>query len=200
MDECCNVTSIPDRQRRVFRTVLAINVGMFLLESVTGILASSTALLADSMDMLGDAIVYGFSLFVVGRGTIWQARGAMLKGAIMAAFCIGVLSQAIFKALYGIAPTVEVMGVVGVLAFAANVACLWFLWEHRQDDINMRSAWVCSRNDVIGNVGVLLAALAVHVTGSPWPDIMIGLVIATVFGRSAIIVLREASRELQFSN
>jgi cation diffusion facilitator family transporter len=199
MDECCNVTSIPDRQRRVFRTVLTINAGMFLLELVAGILAYSTALLADSVDMLGDAIVYGFSLYVVGRGTIWHARGAMLKGGIMGAFGVGVLGQAIFKALYGIKPTVVVMGIVGVSAFLANVVCLWLLWQHRHDDINMRSAWVCSRNDVIGNVGVLLAAVAVHITGSPWPDIMMGLLIAAVFGRSAIVVIREASRELQFS-
>ncbi len=199
MDECCTVTPIAEQQRRVFRTVLGINLGMFFLESVAGILTFSTALLADSVDMLGDAIVYGFSLYVVGRVAAWQARAALLKGVIMAAFGIGVLAQVTFKIHQGLVPTAEVMGLVGTMALAANLLCLMLLWQRRGDDINMRSAWVCSRNDVIGNAGVLLAALAVRLTGSPWPDIAIGLLIAALFGRSAIAVIREASREFQFS-
>jgi len=130
----------------------------------------------------------------VGRGAVWQARAALLKGFIMATFWVGVLAQAAFKMFHGIAPTVEVMGIVGILALAANVLCLMLLWQRREDDINMRSAWVCSRNDVIGNMGVLVAAVAVHFTGSPWPDIAIGLLIAALFGRSAIAVIRDASR------
>lgn len=200
MDECCAVITISERQRRVFRTVLWINSCMFILEAVAGILVYSTALLADSVDMLGDAIVYGFSLYVVGRGSVWQARAALLKGVIMAAFGVGVLTQVAFKIVHGLVPTAEVMGVVGLMALAANLICLMLLWQRRGDDINMRSAWVCSRNDVIGNAGVLLAALAIRFTGSPWPDILIGLLIAALFGRSAIAVIREASREFQFSN
>lgn len=200
MDECCAVTTISGQQRRVFRTVLWINVCMFMLEAVAGILAYSTALLADSVDMLGDAIVYGFSLYVVGRGSVWQARVALLNGIIMAAFGVGVLAQVAVKIVHGLVPTAEVMGVVGLMALAANLLCLMFLWQHRDDDINMRSAWVCSRNDVIGNVGVLFAALAVRFTASPWPDVLIGLLIAALFGRSAIAVIREASREFQFTS
>lgn len=200
MDECCAVTSISERQRRVFRAVLWINVCMFILEAVAGILAYSTTLLADSVDMLGDAIVYGFSLYVVGRGAAWQARAALLKGIIMATFGVGVLAQVSFKIVHGLVPAAEVMGVVGIMALAANLLCLMLLWQRRGDDINMRSTWGCTRNDVIGNVGVLLAALAVRFTGSPWPDVLIGLLIAALFGRSAIAVIREASREFQFSN
>lgn len=200
MDECCKVMTISEQQRCVFRTVLWINIGMFLLEAWAGVLAHSTALLADSVDMLGDAIVYGFSLYVIGRGSVWEARAAMLKGVIMAAFGVGVLAHVVFKAVHGFMPTAEVMGVVGTIALVANLICLILLWQHRGDDLNMRSAWVCSRNDVIGNAGVLLAALAVYITASPWPDIVIGLMIATLFVRSAISIIREASRALIFSN
>ena len=194
MDECCEVREIPREQRRILQIVLLINAVMFLTESVAGVLAHSTALFADSLDMLGDAIVYGFSLYVIGRGIAWQARAALLKGLIMAAFGIGLLVQVAFKITRGVTPTVEVMGVVGTLAFAANLWCLALLWRRRGDDINMRSAWICSRNDVIGNVAVLVAAGAVAVTGSPWPDIVIGLLVASVFGRSAVQVVRDASR------
>ena len=195
MDECCKVTTISERQRDVVRAVLWINIGMFLLEATAGLLSHSTALLADSADMLGDAIVYGFSLYVIGRGSVWLGRAALLKGIMMGAFGIGVLAHVVFATVYGFVPIAEMMGVVGTMALATNLICLVLLWPHRSDDINMRSAWVCSRNDVVGNAGVLLAALAVYFTGSPWPDIVIGLVIATLFVRSAITIIHEASRE-----
>lgn len=197
MDACCAVIRVAEQQRRVFRTVLWINATMFLIEAVAGILSNSTALLADSVDMLGDAIIYGFSLYVVGRGAVWQGRAALLKGLIMGAFGVGVLVQVIFKVVHGLVPTAEVMGVVGVLALVANAYCLLLLWRHRGDDINMRSSWVCSRNDVIGNAGVLLAAIGVNLMGSAWPDIVIGLLVAGVFCRSAILILRDVRREFQ---
>jgi Co/Zn/Cd efflux system component len=196
VDDCCTVREIPRAHRRALHVVLWTNFGMFLVESASGVAAHSTALLADSIDMLGDAVVYGFSLYVIGRGIVWQARAAMLKGLIMAAFGAGVLAQVAWKIVGGLAPRAEVMSAVGGLALASNAFCLALLWQHRGDDINMRSAWVCSRNDVIGNVGVLMAAAAVGLTGSPWPDVAIGLLVAGVFGRSALQVLREASRTL----
>ena len=196
MDACCEVREIPREQRRVLLVVLWINAAMFLVESVAGVMARSTALFADSLDMLGDAIVYGVSLYVVGRGIAWQARAALLKGLIMAAFCVGLLVQVALKIAHGLTPVVEVMGVVGFMAFAANFVCLVLLWARRGDDVNMRSAWICSRNDVIGNAAVLVAAAAVAATGSPWPDIVIGLLLASVFGRSAVQVIREASRAI----
>lgn len=200
MDECCEVRDIPREQRRTLRIVLLVNAAMFLGESVAGLLAQSTALFADSIDMLGDAIVYGFSLYVISRGVVWQTRAALLKGVIMAAFAIGVLVQVAVKLAHGLSPAVEVMSAVGVVALVANLFCLTLLWRRRADDINMQSAWICSRNDVIGNAGVLVAAAAVAVTGSPWPDIFIGLLIAGVFGRSAIRVIRAASRVVATSH
>jgi Co/Zn/Cd efflux system component len=148
------------------------------------------------VDMLGDAIVYGFSLYVVGRGATWHARGALLKGFVMAAFGVGVLVEAALKISRGLVPTVELMSVVGILALGANATVLLFLSRHRADDINMRSAWLCSRNDVVANAAVVLAAGGVALTGSVWPDIVVGLGIAALFGASAVKVIQGARKEL----
>jgi Co/Zn/Cd efflux system component len=191
--DCCAITaSFTERQRGVLRIVLAINVAMFLAESTAGILAQSTALLADSVDMLGDAIVYGFSLHVVARGPVWQARGALLKGVLMAAFGTGVLVEALVKLVAGTVPVAPAMGATALLALAANVTCLALLWPRRADDVNMRSAWTCSLNDVAGNVGVMVAAAGVALTGASWPDIVVGVVIAALFMTSAVKVVRTA--------
>lgn len=198
MKDCCEFRAeVPEHQRRVLRIVLGINVALFLVELVAGLEAHSTALLADSMDMLGDAIVYGFSLYVLARGTIWQARAAFLKGAIMAAFGLGILVEVILKLLRGVVPAADLMGGIGLLALVGNAVCLALLWQRRADDINMRSAWMCSRNDVVANLGVLVAAGAVALTGSGWPDIVIGLIVASLFGSSALTVMRDARRSLQ---
>jgi cation diffusion facilitator family transporter len=196
--DCCEVApEVATRQRRVLRVVLAVNAAMFLVEFVAGLVAHSTALLADSVDMLGDALVYGFSLYVVGRGALWQARGALLKGAIMAGFGAGVLVEASLKLARGLVPAAALMSAAGVLALAANASVLLVLSRHRGDDINMRSAWLCSRNDVVANAAVLLAAGGVALTGSAWPDVLVGLGIAALFGTSAIEVIRRARRELR---
>lgn len=195
MTDCCEVTAdYTERQRRVLRLVLWINAVMFLAEATAGVLAHSTALLADSVDMLGDAIVYGFSLYVVARGAVWQARGALVKGVMMAAFGAGVLVEVALKVAAGVVPVAETMGVVGAMALAANVVCLALLWPRRADDVNMRSAWKCSLNDVAGNAGVLLAGAGVALTGRAWPDIAVGLLIAALFGTTAISVIRDARR------
>jgi cation diffusion facilitator family transporter len=200
MKDCCEVmTDVAVEQRRVLQTVLWINMVMFVVECGAGLLAESTALLADSVDMLGDAIVYGFSLYVVSRGRVWQARAALLKGMVMAVFGIGVLVEAALKVVRGSVPAADLMGGIGLLALAANVGCLVLLRRRRADDINMRSAWVCSRNDVLANGGVLLAAAGVFVTGSPWPDIAVGVLIAAMFATSALGVVWEARESLQRS-
>jgi cation diffusion facilitator family transporter len=200
MKMCCDIaTVVPERQRRTLQIVLWINVAMFLAELGAGLIAHSTALLADSVDMLGDALVYGFSLYVLGRGPRWQARGALLKGTVMATFGAGILAEAGLKLSRGLVPAAETMGIVGVLALAANGTCLYLLGRHRGDDINMRSAWLCSRNDVLANAGVLVAAGGVALTGSVWPDILVGFLIALVFGLSAVDVIRSACRDLRLA-
>jgi len=200
MKDCCEVRAdIPERQRRVLRVVLWINITMFLMECVAGVIANSTALVADSVDMLGDAIVYGFSLYVIARGTVWQTRAALLKGLIMAAFGLGVLVQVGVKLLTGLTPSAEIMGGIGLVALIANAICLALLWSRRTDDINMRSAWVCSLNDVGANVAVLVAGAAVALSGSGWPDILVGLLIASMFAVSAARVIGSATRHLRIA-
>jgi Co/Zn/Cd efflux system component len=198
MKDCCAVPLeiITDRQRVVLRILLGINAAMFVVELAAGLLAHSTALLADSVDMFGDALLYGLSLYAVGRGPLWQARAALLKGGIMAAFGIGVLVEVALKLVGGWVPDAELMGGVGVLALAANGLCLALLWRRRRDDLNMRSAWLCSRNDVTANLAVLLAAAGVVLTGSAWPDVVTGLGIAAMFGASAVGVIRAARRDV----
>jgi Co/Zn/Cd efflux system component len=194
MDQCCAVRPVHDRQRRVLGAALAINATMFLVAVVAGAVARSTALLADSADMLGDSIVYGFSLYVIARGPAWQSRAALLKGIIMAAFGFGVLVEVGMKMSRGVTPNADLMSWVGLLALAANASVLVLLWRYRASDLNMRSVWLCSRNDVVANVGVLLAALGVLVTGADWPDIGIGLAITALFMTSAVGVIRSALR------
>ena len=197
MRECCEVRAeVPERQRRVLQIVLAVNAAMFVTELGWGIRGHSTSLVADSVDMLGDAIVYGASLSVLARGALWQARVALGKGLLMAAFGAGVLVEVATKLQRGLLPAAEVMGWVGLLALGANAACLALLWRHRADDLNMRSAYICSLNDVAGNAGVLLASAGVAFLGSAWPDIAVGLAIAGMFGASAVGVIGKARRQL----
>jgi len=205
MDECCTdkacaVDRLRERQAAALRLVLLVNAGMFIVELVSGLLAGSVALLADSLDMLGDALVYGFSLYVVARGPVWKARAAVAKAALMGLFGAFVFGQLVYRLLYPQTPTFETMGVVGALALAANGVCFTVLWRHRAEDINMRSVWLCSRNDLIANVSVLLAAWAVWMTLSPWPDIAVGALICAVFLRSAFLVAREARLELRLNH
>ena len=191
MDGCCEIRPVHAQQRRVLRIVLWVNLGMFLAELAAGIIAHSTALLADSVDMLGDAIVYGFSLYVIARAPLWQHRAALLKGFIMAGFGIGIAAEVASKLAWGLTPEAGIMWAVALAALVANGYVLVLLGRHRADDVNMRSAWLCSRNDVIANGGVLLAALGVGLSGSAWPDIVVGLGIAALFGLSAVGVIRE---------
>ena len=205
MDNCCInkasvIQHVRERQRATLRFVLAVNATMFVVEFVSGVLAGSVALLADSLDMLADAFVYGFSLYVVSRGPVWKARAAVLKAVIMGLFGMFVLGQVVYKLLTPQLPAFETMGVVGTLALAANAACFALLWRHRAEDINMRSVWMCSRNDLISNVLVLLAALAVWMTFSPWPDIIVGALICAVFFRSAYLVAHEARADLRINH
>ena len=205
MDECCAdkslaLTRLRERQAATLRVVLFLNAGMFGVEFAAGLLAGSVALLADSLDMLGDALVYGFSLYVVNRSAVWKARAALAKASVMGLFGIAVLGQLVLKLIHPQVPLFETMSVVGALALIVNGLCFGMLWRHRAEDINMRSVWLCSRNDVIANVSVLLAALAVWRLQSSWPDILVGALICIVFLRSAFAVAREARDELRGSH
>jgi Co/Zn/Cd efflux system component len=196
-DKSCAIEELRWRQGRTLKIVLAINAMMFLVEATAGLLAHSIALLADSLDMLGDALVYSFSLYVITRGARWQAISAIFKGSIMALFGIFVLAEAAHKILYPVTPIAEAIGIIGVAALLTNSLCLALLWRHQNDDINMHSVWLCSRNDIIANASVLLAAIGVRLTGSGAPDVIVGILIAAVFLRSAIHVLTRARRELK---
>ncbi|PWU19280.1 MAG: cation transporter [Bdellovibrio sp.] len=197
MKNCCEnkaaeLKILRESQLGVLKTVLWINAIMFVIEIVTGTLSHSTALSADSLDMLGDATVYGFSIYAIHKGHSWKIKAARLKGFIMALFGIGVMAGALERMISGTIPIAETMGIVGVVALAANLVCLMLLWRHRADDINMRSTWTCSRNDIIANAGVLVASALVKTTHSGWPDFAVGTVIAVIFSTSAVGVLRDA--------
>lgn len=202
MDSCCEtkaeeISTLRGQHKNVLTLVLAINAVLFVVEAGAGVLAHSTALLADSLDMLGDSLVYGFSLYVLWRAAEWKAIAAMLKGVIMTAFGLGVLAQAVYKMMVGILPIAETMGIIGVLVLLGNGICFLLLYRHRLDDLNMRSTWLCSRNDIIANLAVLVAAAGVKILDSGWPDIVVGAAISSLFLRSAFTVLRESFGELR---
>jgi Co/Zn/Cd efflux system component len=196
-DKACEIDALRGRQSSILKAVLAINAVMFVVELTAGLIGNSVSLVADSLDMLGDALVYGFSLYVVARGAAMKARAALFKGIIMAGFGFFVLGQAIYRIVVPQLPVFEAIGAIGLLALAANGVCFYLLWRHRADDINMSSVWLCSRNDIIANVSVLFAALGVWLTRSGWPDIVVGLALAALFLRSALHVLRAAIKELR---
>lgn len=198
-DDCCSgkeaeLTILARRpgQRRVLLIVLAINAVMFVVEAWAGIAARSAALIADSVDMFGDASVYVLSLYALERSLRWRAGAALAKGAIILAFGLGLLFEVGRRLLVGGVPAAETIGVVGLLALAANLICLALLWRFRTQDVNMSSTFECSRNDVIANVGVLLAAAGVWLTGAAWPDLLVGVLVAAVFLRSAWSIVRAA--------
>jgi cation diffusion facilitator family transporter len=198
-DTSCEITVMRTQHGRILWVVLFINAAMFVVEGWTGLLAHSTSLLADALDMLGDALVYGFSLFVLARSARWQASAAVTKGAFMLLFGLGVLGEALYKILHPIMPGVETMGVIGALALVANLVCFFLLYQHRSANLNMRSTWLCSRNDLIANVGVLMAAAGSYLLTSRWPDMLVGVMIASVFLHSALDVLRPSLQALRLS-
>src|SRR5882672_11361681 len=186
-----------DAYRHVLWAVLAINAAMFAVEVIAGLAAGSAALQADALDFLGDAANYAISLFVVGMALRYRASAALAKGATMAAFGLWVIGTVIWHALHGTLPSAFTMGAVGVAALVANAASFGLLWAYRTGDANMRSAWICTRNDVLGNVAVLLAAVGVFGTGTGWPDIVVAAIIASLALQGAAVVARQAAEELR---
>jgi Co/Zn/Cd efflux system component len=182
--------------RRVLWAVLAINAAMFVVEVGAGLAAGSASLQADALDFLGDAANYGISLFVVGMTLRYRAMAALAKGASMGLFGLWVIGTVVWHAWHGTLPSAFTMGAIGVAALAANAASFGLLWAYRHGDANMRSAWICTRNDVLGNLAVLLAALGVFGTGTGWPDVAVAAIMAALALQGATVVIKQSFGEL----
>ena len=193
----CSLDGLRERQRGTLLSVLGINALMFLVIVAAALYGKSTALLADSLDNLGDALTYGLSLYAVSRSTAVKARVALFKGGLILLAAFGVLAQIIYKIFVPSVPLFEVMGTFSLIGLGANSLCLFLLWRHRQDDVNMTSVWECSRNDIVANLAVFVASGAVWLTGSGWPDVVIALGLVMFLMRSACRVLSSARAGLR---
>ncbi|MBI4985250.1 MAG: cation transporter [Rhodocyclales bacterium] len=196
-DKACALDALRARQGTTLRVVLGINVMLFLVEFAAGLAAASTSLMADSLDSLGDALVYAASLYVLSRSAPWRTATAMLKGVIMLGFGIAVSVALVGRIMVPVVPVAEMISGFGLFALACNASCLYLLTRHRSDDLNMESVWLCSRNDIVANIGVIAAGAGVGLTGSMWPDLLVGTVIAALFLKSAVYVISKAWAELR---
>lgn len=200
--QCCNHNSeqhsLRDaKYRRILWAALIVNALMFLIEITFSLHAGSVSLLADSIDFLGDAVNYGISLWVLAMSVQTRAKASLLKAASMALFGVGVVVHAVWNAVTGIIPDAYTMSLIGLLAFAANLGVAWLLYAYRNGDSNMRSIWLCTRNDAIGNIAVVLAAVGVFGTGTNWPDLIVAIIMAALALTAAAQVLKQAQQELQ---
>lgn len=196
---CCNHAPPPARNpkyRRALWIALAVNALMAVVEIGGSAAAGSASLLADAIDFFGDAANYGVSLYVLALGAVWRARAALLKGACMGAFGVFVLAHAAWSVAAGTPPEPATMGIIGLLALLANLSVAVLLYAWRDGDANMRSVWLCTRNDAIGNVAVLVAAAGVFGTGSGWPDWGVAALMGTLALSAARTVIRQARAEL----
>jgi Co/Zn/Cd efflux system component len=200
---CCHDCHEDDPQRgnpayrRILWVVLAINAVMFAVEIGAGLAVGSASLQADALDFLGNAGNYAISLFVVGMALRYRAMAAVAKGSTMAIFGLWVLAITGWHAWHGTLPHAFTMGAVGFTALAANAASFALLWSHRGGDANMRSAWICTRNDVLGNLAVLVAALGVFGSGTGWPDVLVAAIMASLALQGGFVVIQHARLELQ---
>lgn len=194
---CATESGLNDpRWRRALWIALVINAGMFAIELVAGVSADSRALMADALDFLGDAANYAISLVVAGMALVWRARAALLKGVTLIALGLWVLGSTAYAAVLGASPHAGTMGLIGVLALVANVGVALMLYRFRSGDANMRSVWICSRNDAIGNVAVVAAAAGVFGTGTAWPDLVVAAILATLGLSGGFQIIRQARGEL----
>jgi len=201
MGSCCGnncaVEQLRERQRGTLKAVLAINAVMFFVIVGAAFYGRSTALLSDSLDNLGDALTYGLSLYVVSQGNLAKAKVALFKGGLIFMGACVVLTQIIQKLLVPVLPAYEIMSIFSVAGLVANALCLFLLWKHRNEDINMSSVWECSRNDIASNLSVLLAAAAVWFFESGWPDIIIASCLVILLLNSSFRVINSALKELR---
>lgn len=196
-DSCCPkgvpiFDGVDPRYKRILWTVIGINGAMFLGEMVAGQLAGSQALKADALDFLADTVTYGLSLAVIGASLRTRATAALAKGVSLSLMALWVFGSTLYQTLILSLPKAEVMGVVGVLALATNLASVLLLRPYKDGDANVRSVWLCSRNDAIGNVIVMAAAFGVWGTATAWPDLAVAAVMAGIFLTSSVQILRQA--------
>ncbi len=200
---CCNhdhnhePSHSPDpKYRRILWIALIINALMFLIEIIFSQRANSVSLLADSIDFLGDAANYGISIWVLAMSVQTRAKASLLKAASMGLFGIGVFAHAIWNAITGVVPDAQAMTLIGLLALTANVSVAFLLYAYRNGDSNMRSVWLCTRNDALGNIAVIIAAIGVFGTGTAWPDLFVAVVMASLALTAALQVTKQARKEL----
>lgn len=196
----CGLTPESAGQKRTLIIVLGINAIMFIVIVVSAFVGHSSSLLADSLDNLGDAMTYGLSLFVVAKGAEAKAKVALFKAALILLAAIGISGQVIYKMFVPVVPSYEIMGVFSLLALAANSVCLFLLWRHRNEDVNMSSVWECSRNDIATNLSVFAAAGAVGFSGAAWPDLVVAVGLVILLIRSAVRVNSSALTILRGAN
>ena len=198
---CCDhdrfAPQTDERYRRVLWTALAVNLAMFLVEIVASIIAGSVSVRADALDFLADAANYAVALAVVDLARHWRARAALLKGAVMGLFGLWVAASTVSHALTATVPRAELMGAIGLLALAANLAVAGLLYRYRAADSQAMSVWLCTRNDCVANIAVIAAGAGVWVSGNPWPDIAVAAMIAGLGLSSAIRIIRQARAELR---
>lgn len=201
MSGCCNqdcsLNRFRERQRGTLLIVLGVNVVMFFVIGAAALYGNTTALLADSLDNFGDALTYGLSLYAVSRSASIKAKVALFKGWLILLAAFVVAAQIIYKFFVPSVPVFEIMGIFSLLGLIANSICLFALWRHRKEDVNMSSVWECSRNDIASNISVFVAAGAVWVTGSGWPDVVVAIGLVWLLMRSAIRVISSAKAELR---
>lgn len=201
MSGCCDnddaaLAHLQKQQRGTLQAVLGINALMFVVIVVAAYYAMSTALMADSLDNLGDALTYALSLYAVSRGARTKALVALFKGVLILLAALVVLGQIIYKLYVPSVPVFELMGLFSLVGLIGNSICLYLLWRHRSDDVNMSSVWECSRNDIASNLSVFIAAGAVWLTGAAWPDMLVALALVVLLIRSAYRVISSAMHAL----
>ncbi|BAS67357.1 cation transporter [Bathymodiolus septemdierum thioautotrophic gill symbiont] len=196
--DCGNVSVLEknDGYRRILWWVLFINASLFVIEIIFGFYAGSQSLLGDALDFFGDSINYAISLYVLDKALSLRAKASLVKGITMGMFGLWVLGSSAYKAIFTSLPQAEVMGVVGVLALFANLACALLLYQHRSGDSNRESVWICSRNDAIGNIAVIFASIGVLLTHSNWPDLLVAVIIASLALSGAWRIIKSARTEL----
>ncbi|MDE3015930.1 MAG: cation transporter [Pseudomonadota bacterium] len=200
MTDCCEsagaITAATDHAyRRVLYIVLALNVIMFLVESVAGYIAGSAALQADAIDFLGDSLNFISALYVLNKSPRWKSGAAMVKGGVIGLFGLFVLGNTLYHWLYGALPQAGTMGIIGILALVVNAGCAGLLFHFRKGDSNRSAVWICSRNDAIANILVIGAGILVYFTGSKWPDLAVSFIIAALALSGAVQIIGKAKKE-----